>query len=207
MSRKRKMAAHLTPPSIDALINQALAIEDEQAQEAGALGFMARAMVQATLPHRAVDGTYFERKNGAFTLSLLASPKIGLPYGSIPRLLLAWVTTEAVKTKSFQRWATCPTSCELRPARTARQSTQERWDSCRWRESTQKSFHPCPLLAGFFSPAIHYQPKKDTTPWLCKSLSSPKVAPASRNRPRLPSCHPPRHKASRFLAHQPRARP
>jgi hypothetical protein len=35
-----------------------------------------------------------------FTLSLLASPKIGLPYGSIPRLLLAWVTTEAVKTKS-----------------------------------------------------------------------------------------------------------
>ena len=100
MSRKRKMATHLTPPSIDALINQALAIEDEQAQEAGALGFMARAMVQATLPHRAVDGTYFERKNGAFTLSLLASPKIGLPYGSIPRLLLAWVTTEAVKTKS-----------------------------------------------------------------------------------------------------------
>ena len=61
---------------------------------------MARAMVQATLPHRAVEGSYFERKNGAFTLSLLASPKIGLPYGSIPRLLLAWVTTEAVKTQS-----------------------------------------------------------------------------------------------------------
>ena len=84
MSRQRKMATHLTPQSIDALINQALAIEDEQAQEAGALGFMARAMVQATLPHRAVDGTYFERKNGAFTLSLLCllytspSPRDGL---------------------------------------------------------------------------------------------------------------------------------
>lgn len=85
---------------LDDLINQALAIEDEQAQEAGALGFMARAMVQATLPHRAVKGTYFERVNGAFTLSMQAHPKIGLPYGSIPRLLLAWVTTEAVKTKS-----------------------------------------------------------------------------------------------------------
>ena len=94
------MAKTLTPQTIDSLINQALAIEDEQAQEVGALGFMARAMVQATLPHRKVEGTYFERKNGAFTLSLLASPKIGLPYGSIPRLLLAWVTTEAVKTKS-----------------------------------------------------------------------------------------------------------
>ncbi len=87
-------------PSIDTLINQALAIEDEQAREAGALGFMARAMVQATLPHRKTEGTYFERKNGRFTLSMLASPKIGLPYGSMPRLLLAWVTTEAVRTGS-----------------------------------------------------------------------------------------------------------
>lgn len=94
------MAKHLTPHTIDSLINQALAIEDEQAQDAGALGFMARAMVQATLPHRAFNGNYFERKNGRFTLSMLASPKIGLPYGSMPRLLMAWVSTEAVKTKS-----------------------------------------------------------------------------------------------------------
>ena len=74
--------------SIDALINQALAIENEQAQEVGALGFMARAMVQATLPHRKVEGTFFERKNGNFTLSMQAHPSIGLPYGSVPRLLL-----------------------------------------------------------------------------------------------------------------------
>ena len=94
------MAKPLSPQTIDALINQALAIEDEQAQEAGALGFMARAMVQATLPHRAVAGNEFERRNGNFTLTLQAPSKIGLPYGSIPRLLLAWVTTEAVKTKS-----------------------------------------------------------------------------------------------------------
>ena len=94
------MAKHLTPQTIDALINQALAIEDDDVQEAGALGFMARAMVQATLPHRAVTGNEFERKNGSFTLTLQAPSKIGLPYGSIPRLLLAWVTTEAVKTKS-----------------------------------------------------------------------------------------------------------
>jgi hypothetical protein len=94
------MAKHLTPQTIDALINQALAIEDEKAQEAGALGFMARAMVQATLPHRTVAGNEFERRNGNFILTLQAPSKIGLPYGSTPRLLLAWVTTEAVKTKS-----------------------------------------------------------------------------------------------------------
>lgn len=93
------MASHLTHKTVDSLINQALAIEDESAQDTGSLGFMARAMVQATLPHRKVKGNYFERRNGAFTLSMLASPKIGLPYGAVPRLLLAWVTTEAVKTK------------------------------------------------------------------------------------------------------------
>lgn len=86
--------------SVDSLINQALAIEAEAAQEAGALGFMARAMVQATLPHKKVEGTEFTRVNGNYTLTLLAPSKVGLPYGSIPRLLLAWVTTEAVRTKS-----------------------------------------------------------------------------------------------------------
>lgn len=87
-------------PSVEQLINDALAIESESAQEAGALGFMARAMVQATLPHKKVAGNEFERRNGNFTLSLMAPAKIGLPYGTVPRLLLAWVTTEAVKTKT-----------------------------------------------------------------------------------------------------------
>jgi len=94
------MAKNLHPDTVDALITQALAIEDEEARNAGALGFMARAMVQATLPHRKVEGNEFERRNGNFTLTLQAPSKVGLPYGTVPRLLLAWVTTEAVKTKS-----------------------------------------------------------------------------------------------------------
>lgn len=91
---------HLTPQSIDRLIHQALAIEDEQAQDAGSLGFMARAMVQATLPHRKTDGNEFTRRNGNYTLTIMAPSAIGLPYGAIPRLLLAWLTTEAVRTQS-----------------------------------------------------------------------------------------------------------
>ena len=81
------------------LINESLAIEAEAAREAGALGFMARALVQATLPHRKVDGNEFTRTNGLFSLSLLSPSAIGLPYGSLPRLLLSWITTEAVRTK------------------------------------------------------------------------------------------------------------
>ena len=86
--------------AVNRLITEALAIEAEAAQEAGALGFMARALVQATLPHRRVIGTEFTRRNGAFTLTILAPSEVGLPYGSMPRLLLAWLTTEAVRTRS-----------------------------------------------------------------------------------------------------------
>ena len=93
------MAKNLAHQTVDSLINQALAIEDEQAQEAGALGFMARAMVQATLPHSKVEGNEFTRVNGHYKLSILAPSSIGLPYGAIPRLLLSWLTTEAVQTR------------------------------------------------------------------------------------------------------------
>lgn len=79
----------------------ALAVQTEQESAAlavGAVGYMARAMVQATLPHTAVKGGEFTRVNGNYRLTLQAPSHIGLPYGALPRLILAWVTTEAVKT-------------------------------------------------------------------------------------------------------------
>lgn len=87
-------------PTQETLISEALAIEAEVAANAGALGYLARCMVQATMPHRQVEGTHFERKNGAFTLTMMAPADPGLPYGSVPRLLLTWLSTEAVRTKS-----------------------------------------------------------------------------------------------------------
>lgn len=85
------------PRQIDKLFTSALAIEFEAAKEAGALGFMARAMVQATMPHKRVSGNEFTRINGAFAMTMLAPSKIGLPYGSIPRLVTGFLTTEAVR--------------------------------------------------------------------------------------------------------------
>jgi hypothetical protein len=84
--------------TFDKLLAESLAIEAEEAKDAGKLGFMCRAMAQATMPHRKTDGAAFTRTNGAFTLSMLSPPKVGLPYGSVPRLLVAWLTTEAVRT-------------------------------------------------------------------------------------------------------------
>jgi hypothetical protein len=72
---------------MDRLVNASLEIEDQEAKEAGALGFTARSLVQATMPHSKPKEYYFTRKNGNFSFSMLANPEIGLPYGSIPRLL------------------------------------------------------------------------------------------------------------------------
>jgi hypothetical protein len=90
----------LVPDSVSTLMQRGLAIETDEALGAGALGFMARAMTLASLPHSKPKVTEFERKNGPFTLSIVARSAVGLPYGTVPRLLLAWLTTEAVKTKT-----------------------------------------------------------------------------------------------------------
>jgi hypothetical protein len=74
--------------------------------------FIARQLVQATLPHKNPGNDLLEwtRTNGNLTLSIRSGRKtdpktgerknIGYPYGTIPRLLLFWMTTEAVKTKN-----------------------------------------------------------------------------------------------------------
>jgi hypothetical protein len=85
--------------ALERLITETLAIEAESAQEAGAVGYMARALVQATMPHKRTDALFFERTNGNFALRMLADPTAGLPYGTLPRLLVSWLTTEAARTK------------------------------------------------------------------------------------------------------------
>lgn len=81
-------------------LEEALAMEAEDARTAGELGFVARIFVQATLPHSRPTKNDFERVNGHYSLHLVAPPSIGLPFGSYPRLVLAWLTTEAVRKKT-----------------------------------------------------------------------------------------------------------
>ena len=65
------------------------------------LGFMARLMALCSLP-RTNPGNRkeYKRVNGPYRLYMQAGPETKLPYGSLPRLLMAWVCTEAVRTKS-----------------------------------------------------------------------------------------------------------
>ena len=64
-------------------------------------GFMARLLALCCLP-RANPGNrhQYKRVNGPFKLIMVAGADNKLPFGNLPRLLLAWVCTEAVRTQS-----------------------------------------------------------------------------------------------------------
>jgi len=101
---KQAKASAMTPAK-QKLLEAAAAIRlDPDEAEAA---FMARHLVQCTLPH-SNPGTVQRWLRRSGNLTLVIQPgwdtqkdsSLGYPYGSIPRLLLFWVTTEAVKTKN-----------------------------------------------------------------------------------------------------------
>ena len=67
--------------------------------------FVSREMVQATLPHKNPgDVPAWSRTNGNYALTIQPGwdtwekQSFGYPYGTIPRLLIFWLTTEALRT-------------------------------------------------------------------------------------------------------------
>ena len=64
------------------------------------LGFMARLLALCSLPRtNPGDRLQYKRANGPYKLIMIAGGDNKLPYGNLPRLLLAWVCTEAVRTQ------------------------------------------------------------------------------------------------------------
>lgn len=88
------------PEWVRRAIDEQFAIEDEDARRAGTLGYMTRALVLATMPYKDPKADVFTRINGDFKLRILAGYEGGIPYGIYPRLLMSWVTTEAVRNQS-----------------------------------------------------------------------------------------------------------
>ena len=65
------------------------------------LGFMARMMALCSLPRsNPGDRLQYKRVNGPYTLYMNAVGGCKLPFGNLPRLLMAWLSTEAVRTQS-----------------------------------------------------------------------------------------------------------
>ena len=64
-------------------------------------GFMARLMALCSLPcTNPGNRLQYKRVNGPYTLYMIAGGGNKLPYGNFPRLILAWLCTEAVRTQS-----------------------------------------------------------------------------------------------------------
>ena len=64
------------------------------------IGFMARLLALCSLPRtNPKNRLQYVRRNGPYTLGISAGVDDKLPFGILPRLLLAWVCTEAVRTQ------------------------------------------------------------------------------------------------------------
>ena len=78
-------------------VNQLVSASEADAD----LGFIGRTMALCSLP-RTNPGNrlQYKRKNGPYTLIMSVTGNYKLPYGNLPRLLMAWLSTEAVRTQS-----------------------------------------------------------------------------------------------------------
>jgi hypothetical protein len=94
----------------DKLVEIAITLSREEAQDAKSVTYSPRCTILATLPHSDPgDIPVFTRCNGGYSLFLQAGYRrdkaglpvyLGYPYGVLPRLIIAWITAEAVRTKS-----------------------------------------------------------------------------------------------------------
>jgi Plasmid encoded RepA protein len=69
-------------------------------QDSPEMGFMTRLLTLCSLPRTDPGArTQYKRENGPYKLIMIAGGDNKLPFGTLPRLLLAWVCTEAVRTQ------------------------------------------------------------------------------------------------------------
>ena len=103
MATKEKQIGKPLRKLIDAAVDIQMNFDTSTQDKA----FLTRQLVQVTLPHsNPGDIPVWERING--NMSLIIRPgwdrkkdqPVGYPYGTVPRLLLFWLTTEALRTGS-----------------------------------------------------------------------------------------------------------
>jgi hypothetical protein len=121
---QKKKAAEVR--KFERLAEEALALEQEDALQSGSLSFVARWLVHATLPYKEPKGSPPAWGRTSGTVSMMIQPgyyqkrietlgprgrtiitnelaSYGYPFGSYPRLILAWIATEVVKNKNSDK--------------------------------------------------------------------------------------------------------
>lgn len=92
-------SSRLRPCDLD-LLEASVCIQERNPWETNEVQFMPKHLVITTLPHRRVQGAEYARVNGRYRLTILSPSNIGIPYGMLPRMIMVWLTSEAVITKS-----------------------------------------------------------------------------------------------------------
>lgn len=77
-------------------------VAEVTAQDAYSIGYMPKFLTITTLPHSDTEELIYQRtaQFGVSQTTLTIFSRFGVPYGLIPRRILAWVCAEAIKTKS-----------------------------------------------------------------------------------------------------------
>ena len=105
------------------------------------MGFMARLMTLCSLPRtNPGDRKEYVRRNGPYALVMSAGGLNKLPFGNLPRLLLAWVCTEAVRTQSRELVLGRSLSEFMRKVGMEDRSGSERGDRTRLRNQMKRLF-------------------------------------------------------------------
>jgi hypothetical protein len=100
---EQRPGRQISSERMDELLATAREMEEQDPWTADAVRYAGRCFVQANLPHsiRKVDQfATFTRSNGDYTLEIKPDSKYGVPYGTIPRLLLLWIADEVRRTGS-----------------------------------------------------------------------------------------------------------
>jgi hypothetical protein len=136
--------------------------------------FLARQLVQVTLPHSNPGNVpIWKRKNGNLTLSIRSGwnhkkdKPIGYPYGTVPRLLLFWLTTETLRTNSRRLELGNSLAAFMRDIGLDPERGGPRSDACRLRDQMERLFRA----------TISFDYQQDTDQVQCNRWLDMQVAP------------------------------
>ena len=119
-------------------VNQLIGASEADAD----LGFMARLLTLCSIPRtNPGNRTQYVRRNGPYKLVMNAIGDNKLPFGNLPRLLMAWVSTEAVRTQSRELVLGKSLSEFMRKLDLHTSGGSSRGDRTRLRNQMRRLFH------------------------------------------------------------------
>ncbi|HSH50451.1 MAG TPA: replication protein RepA [Bacteroidales bacterium] len=90
--------------------NQVVRMRDKKALDDDSLAFIHKYLVTGAFPHSEPDGNFYSIVNGKNAIWVKGGTdvnvengkeiEVGVPYGTLPRIIAAWISTEAFRTRS-----------------------------------------------------------------------------------------------------------